>query len=98
VFIDRGKLTRSETLTGEAASRRRVTIRVPAEHAGRAAAALASAGLAADGDESGQLRLSDAASAEVARAVKTLALADVAVLEVKSSAELEELFREAPPS
>jgi ABC-2 type transport system ATP-binding protein len=97
VFIDHGKLTRSETLTGEAASRRRVTIRVPAEHAARAAAALASAGLAADGDETGQLRLSESASAEVARAVKALALADVAVLEVQSSAELEELFREAPP-
>ncbi len=96
VFIDRGKLTRSETLTGEAASRRRVTIRVPEEHAARAAQALAAEGLAAEGDGRGQIRLAEAGPEEVARAVKALALSEVAVLEVRSSAELEDLFRGRP--
>jgi hypothetical protein len=44
------------------------------------------------------LRLLETTEAQVAAAVKALALADVAVLEVRSSADLEELFREAPPS
>ena len=35
VFIDHGRLTRSETLTGEAASRRRTVVRVPPDRAPR---------------------------------------------------------------
>ena len=35
---------------------------------------------------------------DVARAVKALAVADVPVLEVRSSAELEELFRPGSPA
>jgi ABC-2 type transport system ATP-binding protein len=98
VFIERGRLTRSETLTGETASRRRVTIRVSAADAARAAEVLAAAGLAAEPDPNGQLRLSGGNEEEAARAVKALALADVSVLEVRSSAELEELFRDQPPA
>jgi ABC-2 type transport system ATP-binding protein len=94
VFIDRGRLTRSETLTGDAASRRRLTIRVPEADASRAADALAAAGLAAEIDGGGRLRLSGGSEDDAARAVKALALADVSVLEVRSSAELEELFRD----
>jgi ABC-2 type transport system ATP-binding protein len=96
VFIERGRLTRSETLTGEAASRRRVTIRVSAADAARAAEILAAAGLAAESDGNGNLRLSGGHEEGAARAVKALALADVSVLEVRSSAELEELFQEKP--
>ena len=96
VFIDHGRLTRTETLTGEAASRRRVTIRVRESDAARAAEVLAGAGLAAETDGSGQLRLPGGSEEEAARVVKTLALADVPVLEVRSSAELEELFRSRP--
>jgi ABC-2 type transport system ATP-binding protein len=98
VFIDHGRLTRSETLTGESASRRRASIRVAAADGARAAQVLGREGLAADAGPDGLVRLADAGPAEVARAVKALALADVGVLEVRSSAELEELFREAPPS
>ena len=98
VFIERGRITRTETLRGEAASRRRVTIRVPDADAARGAAALAAAGFAVEGDGRGQLRLAQAAEDDVARAVKALALSDVPVLEVRSSAELEELFRVAPPA
>ncbi len=98
VFIDHGRLTRSETLTGDAASRRRATIRVEAAQGARAAEVLGREGLAVELGANGLLRLVDAGPAEVARAVKALALADAAVLEVRASAELEELFREAPPS
>jgi ABC-2 type transport system ATP-binding protein len=98
VFIDHGRLTRSETLTGDAASRRRAAIRVDAADAGRAAEVVLREGVAVEAGDAGLLRLPDAGPAEIARAVKALALADVAVREVRSSAELEELFREAPPS
>jgi ABC-2 type transport system ATP-binding protein len=93
VFIDHGRLTRSETLRGETASRRRAVVRVPETRIAEARAALAAAGIAAEPGPEGSLRLADSADADVAKAVKTLALADVPVLEVRSSAELEELFR-----
>jgi len=98
VFIDHGRLIRSETLTGDAVSRRRAAIRVEAADATRAAEIVGREGLAVEAGENGSLRLPDAGPAEIARAVKALALADVSVLEVRSSAELEELFREAPRS
>jgi ABC-2 type transport system ATP-binding protein len=98
VFIDHGRLVRTETLRGEGALRRLAVVRVPPERAAQAAAALSAAGISAEAAEDGSLRLADGAEAEVARAVKALALADVPVLEVRSSAELEQLFREAPPS
>jgi ABC-2 type transport system ATP-binding protein len=98
VFIERGRITRTETLRGETASRRRVTIRVPETDASRGAAALGAAGFAVEGDGRGLLRLAQAGEEDVARAVKALALSDVSVLEVRSSAELEELFRVAPPT
>ena len=98
VFIERGRLTRSETLTGEAASRRRVTVRVSPTDAARAAEVLAAAGLAAESDGQGILRLAGGREEDASRAVKALALADVSVLEVRSSAELEELFRAEQPA
>ena len=98
VFLDHGRLARSETLTGETGSRRRTAVRVPPERAAQAQGVLAAAGIAAVAGTEGLLRLPEGAEAEVAKAVKALALADVPVLEVRSSAELEELFRQAPPS
>jgi ABC-2 type transport system ATP-binding protein len=98
VFIDHGRLVRTETLRGEGASRRRAVVRVPPERVAEAAAALSAAGISSEAAEDGSLRLPDGAEADVARAVKALALADVPVLEVRTSAELEQLFREAPPS
>jgi ABC-2 type transport system ATP-binding protein len=95
VFIDRGRLSRSETLRGEAASRRRASIRVPEGRAAEAVAALAAAGMAAEPGADSSVRLAESGEADVARAVKALALADVPVLEVRASAELEELFRPA---
>ena len=98
VFIDHGRLTRTETLTGEAASRRRSIVRVPPDRLEQAREALAAAGISAEPGPEGALRLAETSETDVASAVKALALADVPVLEVRSSAELEELFREAPPS
>jgi ABC-2 type transport system ATP-binding protein len=93
VFIERGRLTREETLTGQSASRRRAVIRVPPERTEAAREALAAAGCPAEAAEGGALRLAAGDEAAVSAAVKALALADVPVLEVRSSAELEELFR-----
>jgi ABC-2 type transport system ATP-binding protein len=98
VFLDHGRLARTETLTGETASRRRTAVRVPPEQIAQAQDVLAAAGMAATAGAQGLLRLPEGTEADIARAVKALALADVPVLEVRSSAELEELFRQAPPS
>jgi ABC-2 type transport system ATP-binding protein len=98
VFIERGKLTRAETLRGEAASRRRALVRVASDRLEQARTVLAAAGIAAEAVGDATLRLPEGADPDVARAVKTLALADVPVLEVHASAELEELFRQGRPS
>ena len=98
VFIDHGRLTHTEALRGETASRRRAVVRVPPGRAEEAKTALAAAGMEAEAGPDGTLRLPGASEADVARAVKALALSDLPVLEVRSSAELEELFRKARPS
>ena len=94
LFLDHGRLTRDETLQGAAASRRRTAVRVSADRLDDAVRVLAEAGVAAEPVGDGVLRLSDSSDVQVSAAVKALALADVAVLEVRASAELEELFRE----
>ena len=96
VFIDHGRLVQTETLRGDAVSRRRTLMRVPAGRAEEAKAALAAAGFSAEAGAEGSIHLHDTPDEDVARAVKTLALADVPVYEVRSSAELEELFRRPP--
>jgi ABC-2 type transport system ATP-binding protein len=93
VFIERGRLTRTETLRGESASRRRAFVRVPADRIEAARSALSAAGIAAEAGPEATVKLASSADADVAHAVKTLALADVPVYEVRSSADLEELFR-----
>ena len=98
VFIERGRLTRTETLRGESASRRRTLVRVPAERVEEARGALAAAGIAGEPGPDATLKLPSSTDADVARAVKVLALADVPVYEVRSSADLEELFRPEKPS
>jgi ABC-type multidrug transport system ATPase subunit len=98
VFIDRGKLSRDETLRGDAATRQRGVVRVPAGRSEEARTILEAAGIATQPSGDGALRLSDGSEDGISRAVKTLAVADVPVLEVRATAELEELFREGPPS
>ena len=96
VFIDHGRLVQTETLQGDAISRRRTLVRVPAGRAEEARAALTAAGFPVEAGPDGSLHFHDTPDEGVARAVKTLALADVPVYEVRSSAELEELFQRQP--
>ena len=93
VFIDRGRLTQTETLRGESAAPRRAVLRVPPARAGEAAGALSAAGFPVAPSPDGSLHLEAASEEELARAVKTLALSDVPVLEARQSADLEQLFR-----
>ena len=96
VFIDRGLLTRTETLRGEAASPRRAIVRVTAGRLPDAMAALAAAGFEARAEADGSLHLPAGTEEEVSRAVKALALADVPIVEVRAGADLEQLFRADP--
>jgi ABC-2 type transport system ATP-binding protein len=92
-FLDRGRLTRSETLRGEGASARRVVLRTDPARAAAAAALLTGAGLAAREAADGSVRVAAPRDEDVARAVRLLATADFPVYEARASADLEELFR-----
>jgi ABC-2 type transport system ATP-binding protein len=97
VFIDHGRLSREEILRGETAGPRKAVLRTIPARVQEAAALLSGAGFAVRVDEGGLLHLPAARDEDVARAVKTLALADLPVFEVRSSADLEELFRPPAP-
>jgi len=97
VFLERGRLSREETLRGETAGPRKAILRTLPELAGEATALLSAAGFAVRGEAGGLLHLAAARDEDVAHAVRTLAMADVPVFEARSSADLEELFR-PPPS
>jgi ABC-type multidrug transport system ATPase subunit len=97
-FIDRGRLTRTETLRGQDAAPRRGILRVPVDRAEQAAAALSAAGLSASPQPDGTLHLAAAREDDIARAVQALVSAGVPVLEARTSADLEELFRKADAS
>ncbi len=96
VFLDHGRLAREETLRGAGASPRRALIRTDPERSGQAAALLSAAGFEARAEAEGRLSLAVSRDEDVARAVKTLAAADVPVFEARSCADLEELFRAGP--
>jgi ABC-type multidrug transport system ATPase subunit len=96
VFIDHGRLAHSETLRGGAVSRRRTLVRVAPERGPEALAALTAAGFHAETGTEGELHIHDAPDDRVAAAVQALAAANVPIYEVRSSAELEELFRRQP--
>jgi ABC-2 type transport system ATP-binding protein len=98
VFIDRGRLTRTETLRGEEAAPRRGILRVPPARAAEAAAALSAAGLTASSRPDGTLHLPAARDEDIAGAVQSLVSAGVPVFEARASADLEELFRKADAS
>ena len=71
-------------------------MRVPAGRLSDAVAALAAAGFLARAEADGSLHLPAGSEEEVSRAVKTLALADVPIVEVRAGVDLEELFRAGP--
>jgi ABC-2 type transport system ATP-binding protein len=92
VFIDRGRLTREETLRGEAAMARKALLRTLAARAEVASAALARAGFSAHAESSDTLCLPASRDEDVARAVATLVEAGIPVFEVRASADLERMF------
>ena len=98
VFLSEGKLVRSETLGGQAPSRRRGRVRVPGERLIDASAILVQEGFAPEAEPNGSLHFPVASDEDMARAVRVLTLGGVSVYEAKVSAELEELFSEAPPA
>jgi ABC-2 type transport system ATP-binding protein len=96
VFIDQGRLTKSETLRGASATRRRGLLRVPPDRLAEAVSILAAEATAANFEPDGTLRFAVASDDEMARAVRALAIAGVPVYEARVSAELEELFEATP--
>jgi ABC-2 type transport system ATP-binding protein len=97
VFLERGKITREESLRGEGAARRAI-LRVPSERIADAAAALTAGGFEPATAAGGTVHLEVASDARLAEAVRVLVLAGVPVFEVRSTADLESLFRGGPPS
>jgi hypothetical protein len=69
---------------------------VPAERLIDASAILVAEAFQPEAEPDGSLRFSVSSDEDMARAVRALALAGVSVYEAKVSAELEELFSEAP--
>ena len=94
VFIDRGRLTRTEDLRGATATRRKATIRVPPARATEAIGVLSASGVEAALFSDRELRLASGEEETLARAVKALVLADIPVFEARSDADLEGLFLE----
>ncbi|HYB52595.1 MAG TPA: ATP-binding cassette domain-containing protein, partial [Thermoanaerobaculia bacterium] len=95
VFIDRGRWIREETLRGEAATTRKALLRTLAARADEAAEALRQSGLTAVVETAGTLAFPAAGDEDVARAVAAVAARGIPVFEVRSSADLEQLFRQA---
>ena len=96
VFMDRGRLTKSETLRGASATRRRGLLRIPASRLVEATSILSGEAVAADTESDGTLRFPVGSDDDMARAIRVLALADIPVYEARVSAELEELFEAKP--
>jgi ABC-2 type transport system ATP-binding protein len=94
VFLSEGRLTKSETLRGASASRRRALLRVPAARAVEAGAVLSSEGFTVDAEPDGSLRFAIVSDDEMAHAIRAVANTGVPVYEARISAELEELFAE----
>jgi ABC-2 type transport system ATP-binding protein len=94
VFIDRGRLTKTETLRGSSPTRRRGLVRVGGGGLESGAGVLSGEGFTPEAEPDGWIRFAIGSDDEMARAIRALALAGVAVYEAKVSAELEELFEE----
>jgi ABC-2 type transport system ATP-binding protein len=92
VFIDGGRLTKSETLSGTSPTRRRALVRIPISRLAEGVSALSAESLVAESEPEGVLRFAVGSDEEMARAIRALALANVPVYEARVSAELEELF------
>jgi ABC-2 type transport system ATP-binding protein len=93
VFLSSGRVTQEQRLRGEGQAPRSASIRVANGRAADAAAALASAGFGPESGSDGAIRVPVTSDEDLARALKTLAQADVPVFEARSSMDLEDLFR-----
>ena len=96
VFLSEGTLVRTETLSGQAPSRRRGRVRVPEDRLIDASTVLAKEAFQPEAEPDGSLRFSVSSDDDMARAVGALSRAGISVYEAKVSAELEALFSEAP--
>jgi ABC-2 type transport system ATP-binding protein len=93
VFLSGGRVAEEQTLRGEGPAPRRASIRVASGRAADAVAALASAGFAPEAGSDGAIRVPVSSDEDLARALQTLARAEVPVFEARSSMDLEDLFR-----
>ena len=92
VFLDRGRVTKTETLRGTSPTRRRGLLRVPPARRDEAAAALSAEAFTARIEPDGSIRFVVGSDEDMARAIRAVALAEIPIYEARVSAELEELF------
>jgi len=95
VFLESGRVAKTETLRGESPTRRRGLLRVPAVRLAEAAAALSGEAFTPRTQPDGSMKFVVGSDEDMARAIRSVALAGVPIYEARISAELEELF--SPP-
>jgi ABC-2 type transport system ATP-binding protein len=94
VFLERGRVSRAETLRGAGAGRRRAILRTSPDRCAPAAFALGAEGFEARADADGTIRLGGSEE-DLARAVRILVAREDPVYEARVSADLEDFFRGA---
>ncbi|MEO8188777.1 MAG: ABC transporter ATP-binding protein [Acidobacteriota bacterium] len=92
-FLERGRLAGTETLRGENAAPRAAMLRTDPVRVAEAAAVLAAGGFEVRAEPGGTIHVASARDEDVARAVRSLAIANFPVYEARSSADLESFFR-----
>ena len=94
-FLEGGRVTKTETLRGKSATRRRGMLRVPPARLAETAGALLGEAFTLRAESDGSIRFVVVSDEDMARAIRSVALAGVPIYEARISAELEELF--SPP-
>ncbi len=91
-FLEGGRVTKTETLRGDEATRRRGLLRVPAARLEETTNALVGEAFTPRADPDGSIRFVVGSEEDMARAIRAVALAGIPIYEARVSAELEELF------
>ena len=91
-FLEGGRVTKTETLRGKSATRRRGMLRVPPTRLAETAGALLGEAFTPRAESDGSIRFVVGSDDDMARAIRAVALAGVPIYEARISAELEELF------
>ena len=91
-FLEGGRVTKTETLRGDEATRRRGLLRVPAARLEETTNALQGEAFTPRADPDGSIRFVVGSDEDMARAIRAVALAGIPIYEARVSAELEELF------